>query len=129
MKMLKKAVVASLVAASAFTLTSCAEDSAADVASHNLSEAAENFEVARKVKFINNETGVTEMEVVGRCNIEAEPAQLEVTCRTPSGEMKHFLGLNGSHYTVEQVDAMHVSTDHYRVTYNPSVLIPDIRVQ
>ncbi|PBC38526.1 hypothetical protein CJ179_38675 [Rhodococcus sp. ACS1] len=127
---MKKKLFATVLAATAVLgLTSCATDSAADVVSYNLSEAAKNFEVARRIQFINNETAKSELEIVGRCNIEAEPAQLEVTCRDASGDKKHFLGINGSHYVVEQLDPKSVSADHYRVTYAPSTLIPDVSVR
>ena len=124
--------IAVLVAALALALgvAACGEDKA-DVASHNLSKAADNFEIDRQVTFINNVTGDTILEIAGRCNIEAEAAQLEVTCKDNEDEYrKHFLGLNDTtSYVVEQTAPADVSEARYRVTFAPQQLIPDIDFQ
>lgn len=102
----------------------------ADVVSENISKAADNFEVARRVIFIDTVKNEYMLVIEGRCNIAVDGdggGQLEVTCRTPKGDKKHFLGLNmTSTYFVEQIDPITVSQDHYKVYFKPSTIIPDI---
>lgn len=103
------------------------------VASENLSKAADNFEIVRKVTFINGITDKVMLEVVGKCSITADRAdsQLEVVCKTEEGEfVKHFLGISDNvFYTVEQMVGADVSTAQYRFTIKPSVLVPDFNLR
>ncbi len=103
--------------------------SPSDVASQNLSEAAENFEINRRVVFFNGITDTYLLEIEGRCSIEPDgvDGQLEVTCRTGEDEYKkHFLGLSDNvTYFVEQIEGVEVSTYNYRVRYRPQTIIPD----
>lgn len=110
-------------------LTACTDD--ADVASDNLSKAADNFEIVRRIIFLNSITDKYLMVIEGRCAIADEGNQLEVTCKAAGGEFKkHFLGLsNNVTYFVEQVEAASVSVDHYRVTFKPEVIVPDVDKQ
>jgi len=102
----------------------------ADVASENLSKAADNFEVNRRVVFFNGITDTYLMTIEGKCSLGNDDPKhkLTVTCKTGKGKYKkHFLGLSDNvSYFVEQVDAKHVSKDHYRVVFKPSVIVPDI---
>ncbi len=109
-------------------LTGCSAD--ADVASENLSEAADNFEIIRRVVFFNGITDSYLLEITGRCAITDDGGQLEVTCKLGDDEYKkHFLGLSDNvSYFVEQVEGADVSTDFYRVTFKPQAIIPDIDV-
>lgn len=111
-----------------FFVASCSND--ADVASHNLSQAADNFEIERRVVFFNGITDKYLLSIEGLCSITADAmdAQLEVTCKTgPSQYKKHFLGLSDNvSYFVEQVEAANVSAYHYRVTFKPQEILPDI---
>ena len=54
----------------------CADD--AQVASRNVSKAADNFEVQRRVVFMNGITDNYLLEILGRCSIEDQINQLEV---------------------------------------------------
>lgn len=108
--------------------SSCEND--ASVASRNLSTAADNFEIMRRVVFYN---GVTEQFILtfeGRCSIEADRAdrQLEITCKHgPDDYRKHFLGLSdNTAYFVEQMDAVNVSVYHTRIVWKPQGILPDI---
>lgn len=107
-----------------FTLGACSDD--ADVASKNLSKAADNFEIQRQIVFFNGITDTYLLTIEGLCSITDEKSQLEVTCKTPDGYKKHFLGLSDNvSYFVEQQGAASVSTSHYRVTFKPSSVLPD----
>ena len=125
---MKRSLIA--LAALAFTVAACGQ-SDAKVASENLSKAADQFEVPRRVVFINGITDTYLMSIEGRCSIDDDGiGQLEVTCKTDSGFVKHFLGLSDNvTYFVEQLTAVDVSTQQYRVIFKPSVIIPDIDLQ
>lgn len=125
MHKIKAAVVTGLAV---LTLAGCSSN--ADVVSDNISKAADNFEVARRIVFIDTVTNEYMLTIEGRCNINVDGdggGQLEVTCRTPAGDKKHFLGLNHTAtYFVEQVSPISVDQNHYKVYFKPSVIIPDI---
>jgi hypothetical protein len=107
-------------------LAGCSTD--ADVASENLSLAAEQFEIDRRVVFFNGITDTYLLSIEGRCSIEDQVNQLEVTCKTgPEDFKKHFLGLSDNvTYFVEQLEGANVSEFHYRVIFKPSVIVPDV---
>lgn len=102
----------------------------ADTASANLSRAADQFEIMRRIVFYNGITGEYMLTIEGRCSLGNfdESGELTVTCKTGEEEFKkHFLGLSDNvTYFVEQIDAANVSTSHYRVIFKPSVIVPDI---
>ncbi len=117
-----------VVAVMVIILTGCSSD--ADVASRNLSVAAEQFEIERRVVFFNGITDTYLLSIEGKCSIEADTVdlQLEVTCKTGPDEFrKHFLGLSDNvSYFVEQLEGVDVDVFHYRVIFKPEVIIPDI---
>lgn len=123
---MKKAMLT--LAAMAVLATGCGAD--ADVASENLSKAADNFEINRRIVFFNGITDTYLMTIEGRCSLGNKDTakRLSVTCKVGDGEYKkHFLGLSDNvSYFVEQVEGKRVSKDHYRVTFKPSVIVPDI---
>jgi hypothetical protein len=123
---MKKLLIATTIIGSAFVLSACQDD--ATVASYNLSKAADNFEVTRRVVFMNGITDKYMLEIVGLCSIEDQGNQLEVTCKTGRDAFKkHFLGLSDNvTYFVEQLEDRDVSLYHYRVTFKPQQIIPDI---
>ena len=100
----------------------------AEVASRNLSIAADTFEIGRRVVFLNGITDTYLLSIEGFCSIDDQGRQLEVTCETAPGEYKkHFLGLSDNvTYFAEQTDAANVSAYHYRVVFKPQTIIPDI---
>lgn len=114
----------------AFALAGCSD---AQIASNNLSTAADNFEINRRIVFINGITDNFMFSIEGRCSIEVdkEDAQLEVTCKTADKEFKkHFLGLSdNTTYVVEQMDGAGVSTYQNRVVFKPQTIIPDFDVR
>lgn len=108
--------------------------SKADIASSNLSKAAENFEVSRRIVFFNGITDKYLLTIEGRCSVETTESKLggslEVTCKVgPSAYKKHFLGLsNNVSYFVEQTDAVDVDVYHYRVIFRPDTIIPAVEI-
>lgn len=122
----QKATALAAVGILGLGLTGCSDDS--EVVSENLSKAADNFEVNRRIVMFNGITDKYLMEIVGVCSITDEGNQLEVVCKTGKNEYKkHFLGLSDNvSYFVEQVDGVEASAYHYRVTFKPEQIIPDI---
>lgn len=118
-----------LTAAMAVILSAgCSSD--ADVASHNLSKAADNFEVTRRIVFYNGITGEYMLTIEGLCSLGNNDTskKVSVTCKTGAAEFKkHFLGLSDNvTFFVEQVEAMPVGAYHYRVFFKPQTILPNI---
>lgn len=104
-------------------------DTDANVASRNLSKAADMFEINRRVIFYNGITGEYMLSIEGLCSIEgAQSARLAVTCKTGRDQFKkHFLGLSDNvTYFAEQLGEANVSTYHYRVIFKPQTILPDV---
>ena len=104
----------------------------ADIANRNLSKAADNFEVVRRIVFYNGITDTYILTIEGRCSIHDDGlGQLEVVCKTGDNTYKkHFLGLSDNvTYFAEQLESKNVSVNHYRVTFKPRAIVPDIDVR
>jgi hypothetical protein len=128
----KKLYAAFLAVVAAISLSACSAcDDDADVASDNLSKAADNFEIVRRIVFVNGITDKYLLVIIGRCSINDDGNQLEVTCKVGKDRfIKNFLGLSDNvTYFIEQVDAADVSVDFYRVSFKPEAIIPDIQKQ
>jgi len=114
-----------------FVLSGCL--TAADVASENLSKAADSFEVTRRIVFYNGITGDYILTIEGLCSLGNydDVDEVTVTCKTGvNSYKKHFLGLSDNvTYFAEQMDDIPVNTYHYRVIFKPSVILPDIDLQ
>lgn len=112
------------------TLAGCSPE--ADVASKNLSTAADMFQVDRRIVFYNGITGEYMLTIEGKCSLGNYDGyrELSVTCKVgPNEYKKHFLGLSDNvTYFAEQVDGVGVSTFNYKVIFNPGTLIPDIEL-
>lgn len=125
---MKYAAIAALVAAGA--VSGCSD---AEVASRNLSRAADMFEINRRVVFYNGITGDYILTVEGLCSLDSGAAvkALTVTCKTGPGEFKkHFLGLSDNvSWFAEQLASAPADTYHYRVIFKPAVIVPDVDVR
>lgn len=110
----------------ALLLTACERD--ADVASRNLSKAADMFEIDRRIVFYNGIRDTYMLTIEGRCSINDQGSQLEVTCKIAPDEFKkHFLGLSDNvTYFAEQLEVADVSVYHHRIVFKPQQIIPDI---
>jgi hypothetical protein len=115
------------LAALAFALVACSD---ADIASRNLSKAADMFEIDRRVVFYNGITGAYILAIEGRCSLgnHDKSRELSVTCKTgPDAYKKHFLGLSDNvTFFAEQLEPKGVSAYHYRVVFKPQTIIPDV---
>lgn len=131
---MKKIITATLLPALILAGAACTNNSKADVASENLSKAAEQFEIQRRIVFFNGITDKYLLTVEGRCSVETSQSalggSLEVTCKIgPNQYKKHFLGLSDNvSFFVEQTESAKVDEYHYRVIFRPETIVPDIEV-
>lgn len=125
LKLITIAAISALLAAG-----SC--DRPADVASRNLSLAADAFEIRRRVVFYNGITDTYILEITGLCSIGNydRSNELSITCKVGDDEYKkHFLGRSDNvTYFAEQINGAGVSTYHYRVMYRPQTILPDVQM-
>lgn len=122
-----KTFKSAVVALSAALLAACSND--AQVASRNLSQAADQFEINRRVVFYNGFNGEYILTIEGLCSIDVDSSRkIAVTCKTGAAAYKkHYLGLSDNvTYFVEQLEPAAVNTYHYRVIFKPASIIPDI---
>jgi len=124
----KKLGALALSTLSVLVLAGC---SAAQTTSENLSTAADNFEIDRRVVFFNGITDNYLLTIEGRCSITDEESQLEVVCKIgPDEYKKHFLGLSDNvSYFVEQLSSADVSAYHYRVVFAPQTIVPEFELR
>ena len=109
-------------------LAACDRD--ADVASRNISKAADMFEINRRVVFYNGITGAYILTLEGRCSLGNYDSarRMSVTCKTgPNAFKKHYLGLSDNvTFFAEQMEVADVSVYHHRVIFKPQTIVPDV---
>jgi hypothetical protein len=108
-------------------LASCSD---ADIASQNISKAADMFEINRRVVFYNGITGAYILSVEGLCSLgnQDKAREVTITCKTGHNAFKkHFLGLSDNvTFFAEQLEPAKASTYHYRVVFKPQTIVPDV---
>jgi len=123
-----KAVKSALLISAVFALAACERD--ADVASRNLSKAADMFEIDRRVVFYNGVTGDYILTIEGRCSLGNfdSGGRLSVTCKIgPNTFKKHYLGLSDNvTFFAEQLEVADVSVYHHRIIFKPQVIVPNV---
>lgn len=128
MKHLGKLITA---VAATVALAGCSSD--ADVASRNLSKAADQFEIDRRIVFYNGITDTYMLTIEGRCSLGSGSSSesITVTCKTGESEFKkHQLGLSDNvTYFSEQLEGADVSTYHYRVIFKPQSIVPNVDLE
>ena len=124
---MQKVTIIILAFVSALVLAACTD---ADIASSNLSKAADMFEINRRVVFYNGITGEYILSVEGRCSLGNNDTtrRMSVTCKTgPEAYKKHYLGLSDNvTFFAEQLVTADVSAYHYRVIFKPQTIVPDV---
>lgn len=129
MKNLVLLFVLLLVAAFTMAQDGCSD---ADIASKNLSKAADQFEIARRIVFYNGITDTYMLNIEGKCSLDlAREKVVTVTCMTgPEEFKKHYLGLSDNvTYFAEQIGGANISRYHYRIVFKPLAIIPDIDLE
>ena len=122
---------AGVVVACSIAVIGCSTD--ADIASKNMSKAADQFEITRRVVFYNGITGDYMLTVEGLCSLgnHDRGRELSITCKVgPSSYKKHFLGLSDNvTYFAEQLEPNSASVYRYRVVFKPKSIVPDVEVK
>lgn len=127
--MFKKVMLLGMLLCSVLLISNCADSY---VASSNISQAAHQFEIFRRVVFYNGITGDYILEVRAYCSVTPEEdGRLSVIIKTEDGTyLKHYLGLSDNvTYFCEQLKPSAVSDKHYRVIFKPSVIVPSVDVE
>lgn len=105
----------------------------ADIASENISRAADQFEITRRIVFYNGISGEYILTIEGLCSLGNydSAGTLTVTCKTGRDSYKkHFLGLSDNvTYFAEQIEGANVSEYRYRVIFKPAAIVPDIDLE
>ena len=103
--------------------------SSADNVNHNLSQAADNFEVLRKITVYNARTDLIVMEMEGYMSLSnSSTNELVVTCMSGPGQYKkNYIYLNEYViYVVEDITGTATNPYHYKVHFYTAT--PDIDV-
>lgn len=116
------------ILAACLGLAACSSD--ADVASRNISKAADMFEINRRIIVINAITGDYLLSVEGLCSLgnSDTASRMSITCKAgPNLYKKHIIGLSDNvTFVSEQLEPAAANVYHYRVIFKPSVIIPTI---
>lgn len=102
-------------------LTGCTE---AENVNYNLSQAADNFEVVRKITVYNARTDMIIMEMEGYMSLSNNStSELVVTCRTGESEYKkNYVYLNDYViYVVEDITNTVTDPYHYKIHFYTAV--------
>ena len=94
----------------------------AEVAALNISKAANQFEIFRRVVFYNGITDTYILVIEGYCAVDIdEDGDFCVQVKTENGQfLEHYLGLSDNvTYFAEQLDVAKVSDRRYRVIFKP----------
>lgn len=114
---------------SVLALSACTEDDA-KIATKNLAKAADNFEVSRRIVFYNGVTDSYVLSIEGRCSMDLNSAgtAFSTICKVgPNDYKRHTLVLSDNVTAfVEQLESVKVSSYHYRVTFKPQSILPDV---
>lgn len=125
--MMKKIVAVLLaIVVMATCLVGCTE---ADNVNHNLSQAADNFQVTRKITVYNARTDLIVMEMEGNMSLSNNTTnELVVTCMTgPNEYKKNYIYLNEYViYVVEDITGTVTDPYHYKIHFYTA--LPDIDI-
>jgi hypothetical protein len=128
---MKKVTLVLMIAVMVIVAVGCSSD--ADIASQNLSKAADQFEVLRRIVFINGITGEYMLTIEGLCSLgnNDTAGRLSVTCKTGPNEFKkHFLGLSDNvTFIAEQLEPNPADVFRYRIIFKPESIVPDIDLE
>lgn len=119
--------IAAILTTGLLTSAAGCGESNAKTAGDNISTAADNFEVQRKIVGINTRTDKFVFYVEGRCSIDRQ-GDLIVTCKQGENDYrKHYVGqATDVAWVSTQMDPIKVSEYNTRVVIKPEGVIPDL---
>jgi hypothetical protein len=111
-------------------LMGCTGPTAADRANENLSKAAENFEVPRRIIGINGITDTVLFSVEGFCSYEIGGGSYQAICKEPDGSITRTTLAKSDNVTivVTQLHGVNVDLFRSRVIFRPETIIPDFEL-
>lgn len=123
---MKKYLLPLLALAVGLSVAGC--ESAADRANENLSKAAENFEVPRRIVGINGITDEALFMVEGYCSYEVpENGTFEAICKNEDGTIERttlYLSDNVT-FVSTQLRGVNVDLFNPRIIFRPETVIPN----
>ncbi len=103
-------------------------DSEADTANENLSKAAENFEVPRRIVGINGITDTALFSVEGFCSYEVpDDGTFEAICKNEDGTIERTTLYLSDNVTFVSTQLRGVKVDLFnpRIIFRPETIIPN----
>lgn len=99
--------------------------------SNNVSTAADNFQVTRRLSVINLRSDTPVFELIGVFSLSDESDRLVITCKTGENEYKkHYISKGGwIFWSIEDLSGANVSSYRYEVNILPEMFVPFERVQ
>ncbi|MCW2763868.1 MAG: hypothetical protein JWR85_4069 [Marmoricola sp.] len=121
----RKTVIAGVAIALGLGTAGCTSE--ADRANENLSKAAENFEVPRRIVGINAITDTVLFSVEGFCSYETGGGNIEAICKNPDGSISRTTMGKSDNVTFvsTQMEGSKVDLFRPRVIFRPETIIPD----
>lgn len=133
MRNFTKYSVVAILTALVLGLFGCQKTDDAEIASYNTRKAADNFEVNRRIVFYNGITDKYILEIEGRCSFDLNDkgTAFNVICKVGNSMYKRHTLVLSDNVTafVEQIDPNKASAYHYRVTFKPTAIIPDVDIR
>lgn len=130
MRNVKRAIgIAVAAGVAVLGLTACTD--AATTANDNLSKAADNFEVPRRIVGINGITDKVLFTVEGFCSITPTDKKLDVICKTDANGTveRTTLGLSDNvTYVVTQLNGVKVNLFKPRIIFRPETIVPNFEL-
>lgn len=117
-----------LIAIGVMLVAGACTESAADRANSNLSKAAENFEVPRRIVGINGITDEALFSVEGYCSYEVPgDGTFEVICKNADGTIERTTLYLSDNVTFVSTQLRGVKVDLFnpRIIFRPESIIPD----
>lgn len=127
MKKIYNFIAILVILISVIALTGC---NSADTVRQNLSKEADEFNVKRRITFINLRTDEFLFTITGNCSIKggysSSDKELEVICQIGKNKFqKHMLYLTTeTTYVIEQLEYNEVSRYDYEIIFRPKAIIP-----
>lgn len=125
---MKKIAIAATAAFAMLGLAGC--ESAAETADRNVSRAADNFEVQRRIVAVNGFTDEFLFEIEGRCSWERDGNYFRARCKHGDDDIRRHDLVVGDNTTVvsEQLEGIDASTYRTRIILRPETILPTIEM-
>lgn len=116
-----------LLMAVALVAVGCSSETAADMANRNLSVAAENFEVPRRIVGINGITDEVLFSVEGFCSYETAGNTIDAICKNTDGSISRTTMGKSDNVTFVSTQMNGVGVDLFnpRIIFRPQTIVPN----